>query len=485
MKTWGVRSLWLGMLGKIGISKDRLDVQGVRLGGRMAGLSLVKQVVVLSIWPLLEQILTFGVGLTDLLISGRMTEGLDRVAVLDAMGLGGYVGWFFNIFQAAVATGVMALVSRATGARDRTLAHEGLHQGIFLGLGAGLLTWVILRCGVGYLVQWVGLSGSAAVYARQYVDILEISGPMSGMLLAINAALRGAGDTRTPFLAMGVVNIVNAAVSWLLVFAPAPIGGRGVVGIAQGTVVGWVVGLLVLLVMVRLQKRVDLTLDWSLLRLRLQTMRRILKVGVPQAMEITGMWLIHIFGIRVIAGLGDSGALGAHILAIRIESMSFLPGFAIATACAALVGQYLGAGSPEGAIRVVRLCWKMAAILMGLIGLAFFCWRAELIAWMAPDSGLHQALAAPLLGVCALTQPFFATCIIFKTSMRGAGATRLVMRWSFSSMLLYRVALLWVMSHYGWITLTGVWMALSMDLVTQAILFTYLHYKGKWLDAVV
>jgi Na+-driven multidrug efflux pump len=51
-------------------------------------------------------------------------------------------------------------------------------------------------------------------------------------MFAVNAALRGSGDTRTPFLAMIVVNVVNMALSWLLVFAPEPFGGHGVAGIA-------------------------------------------------------------------------------------------------------------------------------------------------------------------------------------------------------------------------------------------------------------
>src|SRR5690606_17308257 len=82
----------------------------VAVGGRLAGLSLPRQVAVLAVWPLLEQIVAFCVGFTDLLISGRISsdEGV-RVAILDAMGLGGYVSWFFNILQGAVATGVMAL----------------------------------------------------------------------------------------------------------------------------------------------------------------------------------------------------------------------------------------------------------------------------------------------------------------------------------------------------------------------------------------
>ncbi len=214
-------------------------------------------------------------------------------------------------------------------------------------------------------------------------------------------------------------------------------------------------------------------------------MKRILRVGMPQALEIAGMWMIHTFGIRVIAGLRDEGALGAHILAIRVESMSFLPGFAIATAAAALAGQYLGAGSREMAVNTVRLCWKSAAILMGALGIFFVAGREFLIGWMAPGSELHLRLAAPLLVICAVTQPFFATCIILKTSMRGAGATPIVMRWSFSSMLFYRVVVLWTLPHFMTVTLTVVWIVFALDLVTQAAAFARLHFQGKWLHAQV
>jgi Na+-driven multidrug efflux pump len=123
--------------------------------------------------------------------------------------------------------------------------------------------------------------------------------------------------------------------------------------------------------------------------------------------------------------------------------------------------------------------------LMSLMGLLFVLFRHVLIGWMAPGSELHADLAAPLLVVCALAQPFFATTIILKTSMRGAGATHLVMRWAFGSMAFYRVGVLWVLSGMDRISLTGVWIVLSLDLFTQALIFTRLHFKGKWLDARV
>lgn len=216
-----------------------------------------------------------------------------------------------------------------------------------------------------------------------------------------------------------------------------------------------------------------------------ETMVRILRVGAPQSLEIAVMWAIHAYGIRVIAGLNDPGALGAHILAIRVESMSFLPGFAIATAAATLAGQYLGAGSKPLAVRAVRMSWALAAGLMSLMGVFFVLGRYQLIGWMAPDSALHLRLAVPLLLVCAMAQPFFATCIILKTSMRGVGATGTVMRWSFGSMIFYRIGVLWWMSRSGMLSLTLVWIVLSLDLVTQAVIFTRLHLRGRWLDARV
>ncbi len=455
------------------------------LGGHLAGLSLPRQVLVLAVWPLLEQLLAFVVGLTDLLIAGRMVDGDGRVAVLDAMALGGYVAWFFNIIQAAVATGVMALVSRATGARDHDLANRGLGQAVWLGMAAGTASLLMLWAGIRALIDWIGLGAEAADNADRYLRILAFSGPMSGAVFAINAALRGSGDTRTPFFAMSVVNVVNIVASILLVFGPGRIGGHGIEGIAWGTVIGWVAGLAALLLLVPMRKNGVLRWRRDYLVPHRETMWRILRVGAPQSLEIAGMWFIHAFGIRIIAGLPADGALGAHIVAIRIESLSFLPGFAIATAAAALAGQYLGAGSREMAVRAVRLSWGLALGLMSMMGVFFFFARYQVIGWMIPGSEGHVELAAPLLLVCAISQPFFATCIVLKTSMRGAGATHLVMRWSFASMIFYRILVLHLLAGQGWLNLTGVWIVMSADLVTQAVIFIRLHLRGDWLRARV
>lgn len=459
--------------------------ENIRLNGKLGRMTLAMQVLTLSFWPLLEQVLAFLVGTTDILIAGRIAESEERVAILDAMGLGGYVGWFIYIFQGAVATGVMALVSRATGARDSKLADMALGQGMWLGIFAGLIAYLILQVGTIPLIGWMSLTPAAAIHAEAYIRMLAWSGPVAGAMFAVNAALRGSGDTKTPFLAMVVVNLVNVGASVLFVFGPEPFGGRGVEGIALGSVIGWIMGLLTVVVILALKKTDGLRWTRDGLLFHSETMMRIWRIGVPQAIEIAGMWMIHSYGLRVISNLSDEGALGAHFIAVRLESMSYLAGFAIAAAAAALTGQYLGAGSKEMAVQAVRFSWKLAVGVMAFMGLCFVLLRTPLIGLVAPGSELHIELSGPLLVVCAFAQPFFATGIILKTTMRGAGATKLVMRWAFSSMLFYRVGVLWLLGRLDMLSLTGVWIVFGLDLVTQAILFSRLHFQGKWLEAKV
>ncbi|MES2440480.1 MAG: MATE family efflux transporter [Verrucomicrobiota bacterium] len=467
------------------LEANQRSVPEVRLAGTLGGLSLPRQVMVLAFWPLLEQLLAFCVGYSDQFIAGRMDERLyDKVAVLASMGFNVYLTWFSSILQGAMATGVMALVSRATGARDRPLANQGLGQGLLLGIATGLISTALLLGCAPLLGGLLGLSPLAHGYAEDFIRVYSISCPISGAMFCINAALRGAGDTRTPFIGMCVVNLVNMGLSAAFVFAPAPLGGHGMEGIACGTLCGWAAGLITVGLLL---SRKGGMLNWTLAGLRpcAEVMRRISRVGSPQALEITCMWAIQLFGVHAIAKILGDAALGAHFITIRMESMSLLPGFAIATAGSALVGQYLGAGSKPMAMRSVRLCWKIAVILMGSIAVGIALFRHPFIDLLAPGSEIHQRLAGPAVLVCALSQPFAATCVLLKTSMRTAGATMLVMRCSFGSMIFYRVIVMLLIQSQPWFGLHWVWLIVGADLATQSLILSWAHFRGKWLDARV
>ncbi|MDE0826018.1 MAG: MATE family efflux transporter [Akkermansiaceae bacterium] len=464
------------------------------LGGRLAGLSLRRQVLVLATWPFLEQILGFMVSTVDLVLAGRMVAGTERIAIMDALGLGGYVAWLMMILQGAVGTGVMALVSRAAGARDQELATKGLVQGLLVGLGSGALSGLGIRLLLGLLVGNFGLSEVAEGHAMSYLNTLCWVCPVVGVMLAATYSLRAIGDTRTPFIAMVIVNLVNLVLSWLFVFGPEPFGGMGVQGLALGTVSAWAVGMFVVLGFLYFRDckakddGVELSLRGARLRPEWSMMKRIIRVGAPQSLEMFGMWAIHSVTLRFVSGLGV-GTLGAHLIAIRVESLSFLPGLAIGTAGAALVGQYLGAGNPRQAVQAVRMCWLYAAIFMSVLGVGFLLLPEVLVRFIVPGDGedarLIVGLAGPLVFLCGVFQPVLATTLIMKSTLRGAGATRLVMLYSFSSMILFRGIIVPIgVTQFG-LELRGIWVIMFIDVVVQAALFARVHFQGKWVGVKV
>lgn len=463
----------------------------MELGGKLAGMSLPKQVLALALWPFLQNLMGVGVGFADMMIAGRMKQGEDAMAIMDMMGASMYLMWLLMILQGAMATGAMALVSRSTGARDMDSANLALGQSILLGVGSGILSGLIIWMVVPSMAQFFGLSELATKHVTEYMRIAAYLAPFSGVLFVASSCLRGYGDTMKPFMAMFVVNVVNVLLSLWLVYEM----GWGVKGLAAGTVVGWASGAVFILWFLRPrgQKKTckEAEVDSDRLVLRLQNLRydmpmlrRVWRVSWPSMIEIIGMWSVHAVGMYFI-GTMAAGTIGAHAMVVRLESVSFMPGFAIGMAASTLTGQYLGAGDVAMAKKAVRFCWVVALITMGCAGVLISVFNTEVLYLFGNAGSEQHQLAAPVIRFVGLFQALTATMMVMKMSMRGAGATRLVTIYSFASMGLIRVGVLWAAIHWLQIGLLGVWVVMTIDVFVQSVIFVRLHFKGDWVNTEV
>jgi len=468
------------------VHPEEIRRKDVDLGGRLGGLSLRQQILSLAVWPLLQNLLTVMVGFADRIIAGHVTAQSELGAVIDMMGVMMYMAWLMMIMQGAIATGAQALVARAFGARDYELAERATGQSLLLGVVTGSLAGIVLWLSAPTLASVFRLTPDATVYFLSYLEILVYSAPMSGVVYVLSACLRGAGDTWTPFHVMVVVNLLNASASYTFAVGLE----MGVNGIALGTLVGWAAGLMMILWKVYPRKHHSkisgslLVLHRKWLGWNQEISLRIIRVGVPQLIEILGMWGIHAYGLFMIARIGNEngGLIGSHGLAVQIESISFMPGFAIGTAAATLAGQYLGAGSQEMAQKAVRKCWRFALLLMSVMGVVIFFIADFLVGIMSPGGGAQAEMAVTLVKIIAIAQPFFATAMVMKMSMRGAGATGTVMFYSFLTMFIFRVGILSIMvKRYG-ADLKMIWYIFMLDIIVQAGVFLWVDYRGKWMN---
>lgn len=473
-----------------------------QLGGRLAGLSLPRQIVAIALWPLLEQVMSFICASTSLFLATHMgTEGKVTEQIASGIGVTGYVMWLGFLMQGAVGMGATAIVSRMTGARRFGEANYAANQSAVLGLLAGFLSAGVMYLTADFLVADVlQLGDFAREVALRYMYCGCWVAVFSGVVFAVNAALRGAGDTKTPFFIMLAVDGLNIVFSLLLV----KVFGMFVEGLALGMVLGMAVAAFVLVGIlwgrsVRMRRRMQgLGLDeyaarqeptyvpplywsWRDLAPDFRMMGRILSIGLPQALEIGGIWLIQIYVLRVISGLGDA-CVGAHNIAIRIESMSFLPGFAIGMAGATLVGQYLGTGSVRMALSTVHRCICYSVVFMGMMGVFFFCFPRSFAEFFASNSEGLLAATVPVVRVFLLVEPFYAAMLMIKMCLRGAGDTRRVMYVSYGCMGFFRVLCLMV---WAWLwpetlSLVGIWLLFTVDLAVEYLILNKMLRGLKW-----
>lgn len=500
-----------------------VDDRGRLRAGKLAGLSMPAAIAVLG-WPvLLESFLNWLVGMTDTVLAAGLPENAE--AATDAIGLAAYVMWFLGLCFMSVGVGATALIARSIGKGRLGVGSGMLGQATAVGVVAGTLGGVVVAL-LSPMFAGMNLSGEAA---RQgfvaYMLIICAATPVSSLMFVLIACSRGAGDSKRPLIAMIVRNAVNLAVSWLLSGSAINLGGfgewlgipgglavtplegtvfeLGIVGIALGTALGDVAGAATILVMAR-SGVWGIRLKGRWLKPRRATMARLWRLGLPNFLETLGMWLGN-FVVVVFVGALGAGVMGAHIIGIRIEALSFLPGFAMGMVAATLAGQYLGAGRPDLARLAAVRCMLTTCLLMGTLGYCFVHFPGP-ITQNISGQPTHLSIVPDILFISGLVQIPFGVAMVFRQAMRGAGdvhvgtwitwistwGIRLPMAFMFSGVdvalgpsdspwfTVENPAPAWL-ADWGVVGIRGLWIALCGELTIRSMLFTARFVHGGWL----
>ena len=439
--------------------------------------SLLRQLLWLALPILAEQLLHSVVGLTDVYLAGHLRR--DAVAATAAVGSVAYILWLLGLIAGAIGTGSTALVARATGAKHRSLANAVCGQTVtaaaLTGLGLALFTVLFAR----QVASITGLSGEAYGFALYYVRALSVSLPFSIFLLAANSCLRGAGDTVTPAVSVIVVDIVNLALSASLSRGWFGLPEMGFRGIAIGTVTAYVIGGLLQLG-VLLRGRGGLRLHPHRLRPHWHTLRRILKIGLPSGLEGILIWGANFAIVAAINQMDASNVAGsAHIITIRLESMSFLIGYAFSMAAATMVGQSLGMNDPNRAKRSAYLAYAAGGGTMGFMGVMFVLFSRHFANFLAEDPAII-GLASKCLFITGFAQLGFAASMIFSAALRGAGDTVTVMAINLASILGLRLTGALLVANHFKLGLPAIWVVLAGELVVRGVAVFLRFLQGGW-----
>ena len=317
--------------------------------------SVFKNVLYFSLPYLLSYFLQTLYGMAYLYITGRFC-GVDSITAVAngsqvmhmlpviivglAMGstviIGSQIMHMITVMLVGLAMGVTVGIGRAVGAHDDRGAGAVIGNAVMLFLAVSVAMAAVLTALVQPILSIMSTPAEAVPGAAAYLTICFIGIPCITAYNIIASIFRGLGDSRSPMYFIAVACAANIGLDYLFMGALH----MGPAGAALGTTLAQGISVIVSLGVI-LRRKSGIRLHKSDLRPQKNVIGRILRIGVPVALQ-DGLIQISFLLITVIAnrrGLTDAAAVG---IVEKIISFIFLVPSSMLSTVSALGAQNVG-----------------------------------------------------------------------------------------------------------------------------------------------
>ena len=375
----------------------------------------------------------------------------------------------------AVATGTTALLSRAYGADNKLDGKKAFAQSFFIAVPLGIFLTIIFLLFSEQIINLVGNAKDMNLKdAILYQNMTVIGFPFLGISIATFYAFRAMGENKIPMIGNTLALVLKLILNFLLIY----LFKWGIFGAALSTTLTRLFSAIFSIYLVFWSKKNWISLELKDLKFDYFTSKRILKVGIPAAVEQLGLRIGMLIFEMMVISLGNL-SYAAHKIALTAESISFNLGFAFSFAASALVGQELGKGSSQKALKNGYICTIIAMIVMSTFGLLFFIIPQFLVSLFTKDKDVIE-LATMALKIVSICQPFSGASMVLAGALRGAGDTKSVLLITYLGIFLIRIPITYLFLDVLNFGLAGAWIVMTIDLVIRSSLAFYIFRRGKW-----
>ena len=375
----------------------------------------------------------------------------------------------------AVATGTTALLSRAYGADNKIEGKKAFTQSFFIAVPLGIFLTIIFLLFSEQIINLVGNAKDMNLKdAILYQNMTVIGFPFLGISIATFYAFRAMGENKIPMIGNTLALVLKLILNFLLIY----LFKWGIFGAALSTTLTRLFSAIFSIYLVFWSKKNWISLKVKDLKFDYFTSKRILKVGIPAAVEQLGLRIGMLIFEMMVISLGNL-SYAAHKIALTAESISFNLGFAFSFAASALVGQELGKGSSQKALKNGYICTIIAMIVMSTFGLLFFIIPQFLVSLFTKDKDVIE-LATMALKIVSICQPFSGASMVLAGALRGAGDTKSVLLITYLGIFLIRIPITYLFLNVLNLGLAGAWIVMTIDLAIRSSLAFYIFRRGKW-----
>jgi putative MATE family efflux protein len=440
-------------------------------------ISIKRAILLLAVPMILELIMESTFAIVDIFFIGKL--GPSAVATV---GLTETYLYLLYSLAFGLSMGVTAIIARRIGEKHHQDANKTALQAIFLGV---IISIPFAVGGIFFSKELLALMGAdawAIEHGYKYTQWMLGTNVVIVLLFVINAIFRGAGDAAIAMKILFLANGINIILDPILINGWGIIPAMGIEGAGIATAVGRGVGVIgQLIVLFRGNKQIRLSIKKIIWDAKL--MLNLVKTsigGVGQNLVSMTSW---IFLMRILSEIGSEAVAGSTI-ALRILMFTLMPAWGLSNAASTLVGQNLGAESPERAESAV---WKIGTynmIFLGIVSLVYFFFNTELMKIFTDDIKVIE-IGAEWLRILSFSFIVYGWWMVSVQAFNGAGDTRtptyinIVFFWLIQIPLSYFLAV-----HLGW-EHSGIFWGVFISETSVGLFTLWLFSRGKWKNVKV
>lgn len=364
----------------------------------------------------------------------------------------GSVGPVINIligFFLGLSSGAGVIISQYFGAKKEEDVSKVVHTSMMMTLILGIVFTAIGILMTPTLLDLMLRSNDnkQEIYphALTYLTVY-FSGVMGLMVYNMGAGiLRAIGDSKHPFYFLLVSAVTNTVLDLVFVFGFK----MSVMGVALATIISQFLSA-VLTLYVLLRNDTCVKLIPSKLKIHSAMLKKIIRIGIPAALQMALTAFANVFVQSYIAGVSvddQTACLGGWTSYAKVDMIIFLPVQSLALAATTFVGQNLGVGNVERAKKGTTAAYLMATAGAIAIIVPVIIFAPYIAALINPDPAVVGYATIFLRYI----SPFYLLCCInqvFAGALRGAGKTNANMIIMLSTFVGFRQVYLFIMSNF-------------------------------------
>ena len=421
-------------------------------------------------WPLILSNLTMAlIGATDVVLMGWLGPhplaasalGLNLVFTLILLGIG--------VVTASSPMMATALGARSSAVRDvRRSFRQACWVAICIALPAWVLLWnaepIILRLG-----QEPALAHDAEIFLHGYMwSILPFL-----LFQAMRNFLSALERPQWIFIVSAVGIVLNAVVSWALIFGRLGMPALGIFGGGLGSSIVWTALALALgTVVVTDRKFGRFHLFGRFWRADWPRFRHIWRLGLPIGLTMAFEGAVFA-AAAYLMGLIDEASIAAHAVALQIAAISFMVPLGLGQAATVRVGRALGRKDRAGIARAGWTAWVLAVGFMAAMALLIWLFPRDLMTLFLDDTPANARvidLGVAFLAVAAAFQIVDGAQVVGAGMLRGLHDPRVPMLFALFGYWAVGLGVgVWLAFGAGWEGI-GIWTGLATGLAVVAAL---------------